>query len=242
MTIPLIVAHRAGNSYEAIENAVRLGADIIELDIRMTKDGVLVASHSPEIKINGYEMYIGEKTYNFLYQMIHSEQNQLLKLYDILILARENNLKLLIDIKNGPIEFYPEINIKIARMICNCNMQENVRLVSFDQNLIYELKKQHSFPIKAGVLVDKMENVGDIIERIGADLVETQNTFLTQEVVSEAHALGAEVVSWSTDDLNEIKRLINLSIDLITTESPQLARKILSTTANLEESKNYGRR
>ena len=196
MSIPLIVAHRAGNSYEAIENAVRLGADIIELDIRMTKDGVLVASHSPEIKINGYEMHIGEKTYNFLYQkMIDSEHNQLLELYDILILARDDNLKLLIDIKNGPKEFYPEINIKIARMICNCNMHGNVRLVSFDQNLIYELKKQHSFPFKAGILVDKMENVGDIIERTGADLVETQNPFLTQEVVSEAHALGAEVIS-----------------------------------------------
>jgi glycerophosphoryl diester phosphodiesterase len=50
---PLLYAHRGANrefpenGVEAIRRALVLGADVIELDIRATRDGVFVASHDP---------------------------------------------------------------------------------------------------------------------------------------------------------------------------------------------------
>jgi len=47
----MVIAHRAANqdfpenSIPAIEEAIRLGVDIVELDIRVTADGVVVLMH-----------------------------------------------------------------------------------------------------------------------------------------------------------------------------------------------------
>ncbi len=55
MTAPLIIAHRGASGYRpehtaaAYELAARMGADYIEPDLVMTKDGVLVDRHEPEI-------------------------------------------------------------------------------------------------------------------------------------------------------------------------------------------------
>ncbi|MBM6403637.1 glycerophosphodiester phosphodiesterase [Phycicoccus sp. CSK15P-2] len=52
---PLVIAHRGASGYRpehtlaAYELAVRMGADVIEPDLVMTKDGVLVDRHEPEI-------------------------------------------------------------------------------------------------------------------------------------------------------------------------------------------------
>src|SRR5262245_52566489 len=48
---PLVIAHRGGaaesteNTIDAFRLAVRLGADVIETDIRLTRDGVVVVYH-----------------------------------------------------------------------------------------------------------------------------------------------------------------------------------------------------
>ena len=55
---PLVVAHRGASGYlpeetmEAYARAVELGADVIEMDLLVTKDGVLVARHDPNLAIS----------------------------------------------------------------------------------------------------------------------------------------------------------------------------------------------
>ena len=55
---PLVVAHRGASGYlpeetmEAYARAVELGADVIEMDLLITKDGVLVARHDPNLAIS----------------------------------------------------------------------------------------------------------------------------------------------------------------------------------------------
>ncbi|HEX4831189.1 MAG TPA: glycerophosphodiester phosphodiesterase [Trebonia sp.] len=56
MTRPLVAAHRgvpagaAENSIEAFTNAIGLGADMIEFDVRRTRDGELIAFHDPAVR------------------------------------------------------------------------------------------------------------------------------------------------------------------------------------------------
>ena len=55
---PLVVAHRGASGYlpeetlEAYARAVELGADVIEMDLVSTKDGVLIARHDPNLAIS----------------------------------------------------------------------------------------------------------------------------------------------------------------------------------------------
>jgi glycerophosphoryl diester phosphodiesterase len=51
--VTLVIAHRGAwdpapqNSLEAFERAIAIGADMIELDVRRTRDGVLIVQHDP---------------------------------------------------------------------------------------------------------------------------------------------------------------------------------------------------
>lgn len=55
---PLVVAHRGASGYlpeetlEAYARAIELGADVIEMDLLSTKDGVLVTRHDPNLAIS----------------------------------------------------------------------------------------------------------------------------------------------------------------------------------------------
>ncbi len=55
---PLVIAHRGASGYlpehtlEAYQRAIELGADAIEPDLISTQDGVLIASHYPNLAIN----------------------------------------------------------------------------------------------------------------------------------------------------------------------------------------------
>lgn len=53
--VPLVVAHRGASGYvpeetiEAYTRAIELGADVIEMDLVVTKDGVLITRHDPNL-------------------------------------------------------------------------------------------------------------------------------------------------------------------------------------------------
>jgi len=55
--VPLVIAHRGASGYlpestvEAYQRAIDLGADAIEFDLISTRDGVLIASHYPNLAI-----------------------------------------------------------------------------------------------------------------------------------------------------------------------------------------------
>jgi len=56
--MPLVIAHRGASGYlpeqtlEAYQRALDLGADVIEMDLVVTKDGVLIARHDPNLAIS----------------------------------------------------------------------------------------------------------------------------------------------------------------------------------------------
>ncbi|MDR7376162.1 glycerophosphoryl diester phosphodiesterase [Rhodoferax ferrireducens] len=56
--LPLVVAHRGASGYlpeetlEAYSRAIELGADVIEMDIVVTKDGQLITRHDPNLAIS----------------------------------------------------------------------------------------------------------------------------------------------------------------------------------------------
>ncbi|MGH8859597.1 MAG: glycerophosphodiester phosphodiesterase family protein, partial [Polaromonas sp.] len=56
--VPLVIAHRGASGYvpeetlEAYVRAIELGADVIEMDLVSTKDGVLITRHDPNLAIS----------------------------------------------------------------------------------------------------------------------------------------------------------------------------------------------
>ena len=77
-----IWAHRGAsgyapeNSLEAFERAVRLGADGVELDVQMTRDGELVVIHDERIdRVSNGSGMVGEYTLSQLRQYDFNRTN-----------------------------------------------------------------------------------------------------------------------------------------------------------------------
>jgi glycerophosphoryl diester phosphodiesterase len=63
---PFLILHRA-NSIQRIKKALEIGADGVEIDVRKTKDNILVVSHNRRIKDgNAVYHWIDKHTYNEL--------------------------------------------------------------------------------------------------------------------------------------------------------------------------------
>jgi glycerophosphoryl diester phosphodiesterase len=69
-TGPLVIAHRGGaslwpeNTLEAFRRAVRLGVDVLEMDVKITSDGVPVVIHDAELdRTTNCSGLVAERTY-----------------------------------------------------------------------------------------------------------------------------------------------------------------------------------
>ena len=72
----ILAAHRGDkfnypeNTMPAFESAIRLGCDMIETDVRMTRDGVLVLIHDRStLRTTGVERFVDELTYDELCEL-----------------------------------------------------------------------------------------------------------------------------------------------------------------------------
>lgn len=106
----MIVAAHRGDSYNHYENtmgafraAIESGADMIETDVRLTKDGLLVLSHEENIyKATGVQGRIGEMAYDDLRSLNFGgvdEVEQIPTLEEFMMLISKTNTLLNLEIK-----------------------------------------------------------------------------------------------------------------------------------------------
>ena len=80
---PLIIAHRGASAYEkentlkAFLLAGKMGADVVEMDVRQTKDGVLILHHDRGIKKGRKRFWVDKIDYSKLKEIASGEVERL---------------------------------------------------------------------------------------------------------------------------------------------------------------------
>jgi glycerophosphoryl diester phosphodiesterase len=62
-------AYATENTLSSIQTAISCGVDMVEMDVRRTKDGVLVLAHGPFLKGQGHRLKVSRSTYAQLQQV-----------------------------------------------------------------------------------------------------------------------------------------------------------------------------
>lgn len=131
-----IVSHasniKRGNgivTLEKLEDAIESPADMIEVDLNMTKDGIFSCVHNPNIE----KLKIHETEFSTLKEL-HPEILRIEEVFDIV----DNKKRLLLDIKNYGLD-----NIKIITKLLKILNERNIDFVyeSFDLDLLKRLQK-----------------------------------------------------------------------------------------------------
>lgn len=246
-TIPsktLSVAHRGGaalqpeNTLAAFENAIRIGADMVECDIHLSKDGEVVVMHDPDVsrttdgagqignltlaeikKLNAAAKFSGGK-------IPPQAVPTLAELLDMV----KGKVGIQIEIKTAAGGArYPGIEKKMIDLINARAMVDQVLVISFDFPILREVKAMDR-RFKTGALVqanwfssrrDPQAAVEEIVQTTGADYFLPTAGSVTESLVQATHARGLKFGTWTVNTPGDMRRLAGWGVDAITSDNPE---------------------
>lgn len=246
---PEIFAHR-GASHDAPENtlaAFRLGwkqgADAVELDIWLTKDGKLICLHDEDTKrTTGAAARVGESTLAQLRAMDAGSwkgatwKGEKLPTLVEALAAIPDGRRLVIEVKCG-VEALPELQRDLK---ASGKPDAQLVLISFKLDVCAQAKKLFpGIPVLylSGFKQDKATQawtptVDDLVRKAKeANLDGINVSFkgpVDAEFVRKIHAAGLKAYVWTVDDADVARRLVAAGVDGITTNRPEWLRKQLN--------------
>lgn len=237
---PLIVAHKGasgyapGNTLAAFDLAIKQNADCIELDVQLTADKHTVVHDHWSIAVDEWSYPLARTTLSDLQQKLSGQRLQPKPDGDLELLTLD---KVIAHIRNAPIELVLELKnsrllqpLDAARQLIgqlhDLDFLDRSYILSFDHLLIASVKDLQQ--VRKGILyVGRLADITHTLAATGANFIETRNDFIDSEFVAEMHGRGVEVCSWATNNSDEMSRLVDLQVDLLTTDFPDVARKVV---------------
>jgi glycerophosphoryl diester phosphodiesterase len=203
-------------SYEA---AIRLGADMIEADVRRTRDGVLVMLHDatldrttdrtgPVADRSLAELADVDAGSWFRPEFRGARIPTLDELFDV---ADSGGVALCLEAKGETPAEVLEIALAVGGRIAHRGRLGTDVLSSFDHDALAAAARQVP---GLGLAPDRLperglSSVGSLVEQaraIGAGIVQHHHLDLTADVVAAVQALGIEIWAWPVNTIEEITR------------------------------------
>ncbi|MBI5963605.1 MAG: glycerophosphodiester phosphodiesterase [Chloroflexi bacterium] len=251
---PLVIAHQGGDglwpgdTLFAYQKAAELGVDVLEMDIHITKDGVLILMHDEAVDRTtdgtgeiesvtlaelkqldaGYDWTPDEgKTFPFRGQGI-----TVTTLEEVFQTFPEKLMT--IEIKKS--------NASMIKPFCDLirqyNMQDKVITASFYDDKLKEFRKE--CPEVATSSAKNETTVFVLLSKVflagfySPDFVSLQVpeesggiTVMTESFVRASHSRGLAVEVWTINDPETMKKLIEWGVDGIMTDRPDLMIELL---------------
>ena len=225
------------NTMPAFEKAAQMGADGIETDVQLTKDGVLVLCHDESIeRVSDGTGWIKDYTFKelrgFSFSKTHPEfgKVEIPTLQDLLYFLQDNDLELNLELKSGAL-YYEGLEERTADLVHEMGMEERVIYSSFNH---YSLMKaiaycrEKSYQARFGVLTGAPIGFApEYVKKIGADAYHPAAGGLLDGEVANCHAHGLKIHIWTVDMKSEIKRWSDLGADAIITDCPDSGRRVV---------------
>ena len=213
------------NTMLAFQKAVEIGADGVELDVQLTKDGEVVIIHDETIdRTTDGKGYVVDYTYEELSKFdasyIYTGKmgfNKIPTLKEYFELVKDLDFVTNIELKTG-INQYLGIEEKVYKLIKEYKLEKKVIISSFNHFSVLRMKKIAP-ELKCGFLSE------DWIIDAGAY---PRFNNLIPEVVEELKKNNIEINTWTVNKEEDIKDLINKGIDILIGNYPDLVKKIIN--------------
>lgn len=224
------------NTMLAFRKAVEIGADGIELDVHLSKDGELVIIHDEKIdRTTDGEGFVADYTYDELLKFDASAGfkgvygvNKIPTLREYFEFIKPvDGFLTNIELKTDKNE-YPGIELKTADLIAEFGLQNRIIISSFNHYSVLRFKEIMP-EMKCGFLYDcRIAAAGEYAKSRGVDCVHPSYTGLTEENVPEIKSNGIEINTWTVNSPDEVKRLYNLGVDSVIGNYPDMTKQVIS--------------
>ncbi len=233
MSRPIIIAHRGAsalageNTIESFEKAIQIGSDMIEFDVRRTKDHVLVAHHDRLV----HETLISDLTYREIEKRLRSRRSHVATIEEIVKSAR-GKTRVDVDIKE---EGYED---EVIELLARYLETDEFVVTSFNDASLKTIKSNYP-SVSAGLILGRprpKKYVGTRISELfpmrrcrnaKADFLVPNFRLMRFGFLKRAERNRMPVYVWTVNDERMMERFLKENrVQGIITDRPELAVKV----------------
>jgi glycerophosphoryl diester phosphodiesterase len=233
--LPVIIAHRGAsavapeNTKSAIVEACRMGAKVIEFDVRQTSDGELVLFHDKDLeRIAGTKASLESKKWDEISQLDVGKWfgetftgEKPIRLKEAIELCRDGGAIALIEHKTGDAERY-------AGVIRELEAGGEVIVQSFNWQFLQEFQVAMD-SVPTGALGSKElsgERLGQL-KALAPDWVGWKFSDLSEANLKSLQGQGYRVALWTVNDPEEARKWLERGVEGVITDYPDKMLELL---------------
>lgn len=234
------IAHR-GASYAYPENtllafrrAIEMGVDYLEIDVQVTHDGEIVVMHDETVErtTNGTG-FIHTLSAAQIRELDAGRGERVPLLTEVFQLARDNNIRLCIEVKGVDENASVEITDITVQAIQRANFVPFTVVTSFYQDA---LRRAKQIEPRLATLLDPSPQDGSLTPReiceqtlaSYANIISFDFEHVTSEVMRQVELTGLAMWPWSPNSPAEISRMLALHVPGIMTDRPDVLNQTLA--------------
>ena len=236
-----IFAHRGASGYapentlEAFALAQQQGADGIELDVQLSKDGVPVVFHDESLKrVSGHEGMIKDFTLEELKRIPVSNgfaqysEARIPTLEEVLNLVKPGPMEINIELKTG-IFWYPEIEEKTLELVKKAGMEDRIIYSSFNHYSVQKIRQLAPEAETAYLLGDVILHAEEYARGTGVKgLHPALYHAHMADLLAEYCGSGLAVRVGTVSEEDQIRWLLERGVDAVITNYPDRGVKVRS--------------
>jgi fructose-1,6-bisphosphatase/inositol monophosphatase family enzyme/glycerophosphoryl diester phosphodiesterase len=209
-----VTAHRGDssrfreNTLPAIRSAIAAGADFVEIDVRVSRDGQVVVLHDASLlRLWGLDRAVSDVDFEEI-RRLGSGEERIPLFSDVLELFRECSSILLVDMEEeAPAAAAAAVVAASGVTVSWCGNLEGMRTVrslDADANIWLPWNKRATPP-------------AELLAELRPEFVNSEFVVLSQKIVDDIHATGSRVACWTVDTREDMHWVLGLGVDCITT-------------------------
>jgi glycerophosphoryl diester phosphodiesterase len=215
-------AHEPQNTVRSFERAIAMGVDMIETDLRRSRDGALVLAHDEEIQGDGRGLVVAEHDLATLGSLNLGHGERLATLEDAIATVR-GRCGLMADLKGEGFE----AELVAALQVSGLPYEQIIVPGGSAHSRAVIRRLDPRIPISLSL--DRTWNdriTPAFVAAIDTDAVTWQHPLITPERVARLHDRGLFVYTWTVDDLETMRRVIEAGVDGVITNRPELFARL----------------
>lgn len=233
----ITIAHRGAsavapeNTLAAFKEAVRLGADMIELDVRLSSDGAVMVFHDRNLsRTTDGNGPVEERTLAELRQLDAGSWfsdkftgEVIPTLEEVIRTIFPGRIEVCIEIKidKEREELRDKLVAGTLEIIERTRFHDRTFLASFDRESL-RISKAACPEIRTGLIFNKDEVWTECAEEgyAGIDVLSARWNIVIAPRVTAVHRAGRKVIAWTIDRDRELDRVLPLGVDGIASNNP----------------------
>jgi glycerophosphoryl diester phosphodiesterase len=244
-----VAAHRGGallwpeNSLLAFRNAVGLGADYLEFDVHLSKDGEVVVIHDPTLdRTTTGTGPVRERTLAELKTLRLKDRGGAVTgepiptLDEVVVVAAGGKRRMLLEIKpDERRQRYPGIEEKVVAILDRRGMTSSTVVMAFERETWRRVRELRP-DIVAGALYSPgtLRSMGSTLARefeaartAGVSVIGLHQDLVDASIVTAARQNAMTLGVWTVNEPGALRRFIDLGAPIVITDRPDLAKQMV---------------